>query len=213
LLRDARTGINTLSGLAPFFVRRLLAMLSLRPDGRNNHAKPALRWRLGQTIAAAVFAAGTLLIGHAPANAMTRTEKTFGSWTVVCVENDNKPKRCDMVQSRVQADSKKVVLIWSIASDPDKGLIQAVTVPAGVSIKEGVRLFIGDGEPLTLAYDVCGPRYCVASTPLDPKVVASIKSAQKASASYVQSTRKLLQVNIEVTGFSDAYDYFTQQLS
>jgi invasion protein IalB len=86
-------------------------------------------------------------------------------------------------------------------------------VPAGVSVKEGVRLFIGDAEPLTLAYDICGPRVCVAKTALDDKLVGALKAAQKASASYVQMSKQLLQVQLELTGFSDAYDYFLKQLS
>lgn len=158
--------------------------------------------------------AGLSVLSAAPAPAATRTEKSFGSWDVVCVQqDDNAPKRCSLLQSRVQADNNKVVLIWSISSGDKKALTQAVTVPAGVSIKEGVRLFIGDAEPLTMAYDVCGVRVCIASGPLDDKLVGVIKTSQKASASYVQMSKQLLQVNLELTGFADAYDYFVKQLS
>jgi invasion protein IalB len=163
---------------------------------------------------ALIVPAGLALLSAAPAQAATRTEKSFGSWDVVCVQqDDNTPKRCSLLQSRVQADNNKVVLIWSISSGDKKGLTQAVTVPAGVSIKEGVRLFIGDAEPLTMPYDVCGVRVCIASGPLDDKLVGVIKTSQKASASYVQMSKQLLQVNLELTGFADAYDYFVKQLS
>jgi len=110
--------------------------------------------------------------------------------------------RCTLLQSRVDADSKKVVLIWSISSGNKNELIQAVTVPAGVSVKEGVRLFIGDAEPLTMSYDICGARVCIAKAPLDDKLVGIMKASQKASASYVQMSKQLLQVNLELTGFA-----------
>jgi invasion protein IalB len=165
------------------------------------------RWAIPLARALAMLAA-------TPAAATTRTEKSFGNWDVVCVqEDDNAPKRCTLLQSRVTADNNRLVLVWSISSGEKKGLTQAVTVPAGVSVKEGVRLFIGDAEPLTMPYDICGVRVCVATAPLDDKLVEIIKAAQKASANYVQMSKQLLQVNLELNGFAEAYDYFIKQLS
>ena len=160
------------------------------------------------------LAGGLAVSSTGPASAATRTEKSFGNWDVICVqEDDNAPKRCTLLQSRVDADSKKVVLIWSISSGNKNELIQAVTVPAGVSVKEGVRLFICDAEPLTMSYDICGARVCIAKAPLDDKLVGIMKASQKASASYVQMSKQLLQVNLELTGFADAYDFFLKQLA
>jgi invasion protein IalB len=164
-------------------------------------------------LVAALGVTSLAALSVAPASAASRTEKSFGNWAVICVQkDDNAPKRCTLIQSRTQADNK-VVLIWSINSGNDKELTQAVTVPAGVSVKEGVRLFIGDAEPLTMAYDICGPRVCVAKGALDDKLVGIIKGSQKASASFVQMSKQLQQVNLELTGFADAYDYFLKQLS
>ena len=45
---------------------------------------------------AALAAAGLALLAAgfaAPAQAATKTEKTFQSWTVVCIENDQQAKR------------------------------------------------------------------------------------------------------------------------
>src|SRR5579871_348316 len=172
--------------------------------------------RAPRHLPAVLAAAGLAALAATPASALTRTEKSFGSWDVVCVQqDDSSPKRCTILQSRVQqaGDATKVVLIWSISSGEKKALTQAVTVPAGVSVKEGVRLFVGDAEPLSIPYDVCGPRICIASAPLDGKLVDVMKSGQKASASYVQMSKQLLQVNLELTGFGDAYEYFLKQLS
>ena len=70
------------------------------------------RRRLYETIARPLKAAGALgiVLGGlvpSPVAAMTRTEKTFGSWDVVCVQNDDDSKRCSMIQSRVTADKKQ----------------------------------------------------------------------------------------------------------
>jgi invasion protein IalB len=173
-----------------------------------------LQLALAATRCLAIVAGLAPSFAAVPASASTRTEKTFGSWDVVCVQDDDSaPKHCTILQSRVEPKSNRFVLIWSMTSGDKKQLTQTVTVPAGVSVKEGVRLFIGDAEPLSIPYDLCGPRVCVANGPLDDKLVGAIKTSQKASASYVQMSRQLLQVNLELTGFADAYAYFTKQLS
>src|SRR5262249_39067465 len=85
-------------------------------------------------LAGGLAVAGLTALPGSTANAATRTEKSFGSWDVICVQqDDNSPKRCTLVQSRVTPDKKKVVLIWSINSGNKNELTQAVTVPAGVS--------------------------------------------------------------------------------
>ena len=168
---------------------------------------------IANVLVAAGLAAGITALTAPPAGAATRTEKTFGSWDVVCVQqDDNAPEALHAPPVARQSDNK-VVLIWSISSGNKNELTQAVTVPAGVSVKEGVRLFIGDAEPLTMAYDICGARVCIAKAPLDDKLVGIMKASQKASASYVQMSKQLLQVNLELTGFADAYDFFLKQLA
>lgn len=173
----------------------------------HKHARrlPGLAVAFGMGLAAALAPAGD-------AGAVTRIEKTFGSWAVVCIENDDLTKRCSMLQQRAEQQTRRVVFIWVVLADAEQKLSQSLTVPAGVSIKEGIRLFIGEGEPITLPYDTCGPRVCVATLPLDDAGVASIGGAEKASANYVQATKRLVQVNLDTAGFTDALAYLRSQL-
>ena len=151
------------------------------------------------------------------ANAETKTEKTFGGWTVTCVESDKGGKNCSMIQSLAAVDKqtnrKRIVMRWAISNSKSHEQTQAVAVPTGVSIKEGIRLFLGEAEPIVIAYTFCGPRVCVGSSPLDAKFIASIKASKKASASYVLGSKQLVQVPLDLTGFSEAYDYLLQQLA
>lgn len=167
---------------------------------------------LHSLVAASVVAGFGLSASLAPAGAASRTERTFSGWTVACVENDQNVKRCTLRQSLRRSQDRRTVFVWSITTDQDDELIQAVTVPAGVSIKEGIRIFIGDGDPLTLGYDVCGPRICLARAPLTPELVATMKGSSKAAASYVLASKQLLQFDLDVEGFAEAYDYLVQQL-
>jgi invasion protein IalB len=170
-------------------------------------------------IPGAVVLSTLALVGLLPrlAIAETKTEKTFGGWTVTCMEADKTPKSCSMIQSLATVDKqtnrKRIVMRWAISNNKSHEQTQAVVVPTGVSIKEGVRLFLGEAEPLVIAYSFCGPRVCIGSSPLDAKFLAAIKASKKASASYVLGSKQLVQVPLDLTGFSEAYDYFVQQLA
>jgi invasion protein IalB len=152
-----------------------------------------------------------------PASAATRTEKTFGKWAVVCLDQDNEGKSCSMVQSHVQRvkDSNKTALVlrWTVSINKSGEQTQALIVPTGVSIKEGIRLFLGDAAPSVVEYNFCGPRVCIASAPMDAKLAATIKGSKKASASYVRGSKQLAQVQFDLSGFGEAYDFIVQQLS
>lgn len=187
-------------------------VLPLTSRRRQARIRARLLQLAGAVVAVATMTGATM----PPALALTRTEQTFTHWTVICVSDENTPKRCSMVQTLQRQQNQGFVLVWSISSgtgDNAKNFQEAVTVPAGVSIKEGVRLFIGDGDPLTIGYDVCGPRICLARMDLTNDMINAMKSAKKASASYVQASKQLVQVDLDLTGFTDAYNYLVKQMS
>lgn len=187
-----------------------MSTLLPRAAARPSIAEALRRMAAGIVGCLAVVAAP---LGAPPASAATKTEKTFDAWTVVCVESDDQAKRCSMTQSRIRTQDKRLALLWTIAAGDDNQLTQTLAVPAGISIKEGIRLFVGDGDPQTLGYDVCGPRVCLARAPFDASFAETIKGASKASASYVLGSKQLMQVEFDLTGFAAAYDYLVSQLS
>jgi invasion protein IalB len=186
---------------------------SALPNGRLRSALSRVFRVVG---AVALVATSFATIASSPASAATRIEKTFGKWAVVCIEPDKEAKNCSMIQSHMQANEqtkkRRLVLRWTISTNKGEQT-QALIVPAGVSLSEGVRLFLGDAEPIVVAYSVCGPRVCIASAAVDAKTIAAIKASKKASASYVRGSKQLVQVELNLNGFGEAYDFIVQQLS
>jgi invasion protein IalB len=166
--------------------------------------------------AVALLVMSSATVAWSPASAASRTEKTFGSWAVVCVEPENEAKACSMMQSIAQVDKQtnkqRLLLRWVISINKNHEQTQVLAVPAGVSIKEGLRLLLGDAEPIVIGYTVCGPQVCIAETPLDAKGLAAIKASKKASVSYVRGSKQLAQVQLDLNGFGEAFDFLTQQL-
>jgi invasion protein IalB len=143
-----------------------------------------------------------------PASAVTRVERTFGAWVVNCAD-DEREKVCAL-QTRAITRDQKVAFIWRIRM-LDKQLKSELIVPAGVSLQEGVRFSIGTASPVTAAYVTCGPRWCIADMPLDTAALNRIKGAQKASANFVTGAKRLVQIELDLSQFAKAYDYFFGQ--
>src|SRR5262249_125406 len=143
----------------------------------------ALRGRSGGAVPqidiVALLVVGSALVMATPGDATEMSQKTFGGWTVSCVEPHKPPTPCSMYQSQIQVDKqtnrKSLALRWTISTDEKHEQTMGFMVPSGVSIKEGVRFFLGDAEPVVVAYTFCGPRICVASTSLDAKTIAATK--------------------------------------
>jgi invasion protein IalB len=117
------------------------------------------------------------------------------------------------VRENRQTRRRDLVLRWSVSTNKEREQTISFGVPAGISVKEGVRLSLGEAEPVVIGYSFCGPRMCLATSPLDAKMVAAIKAGQKASASYVLGSKRLMQVDLDLKGFGEAYDYLVQQVS
>jgi invasion protein IalB len=156
------------------------------------------------------FSSVGIIIALMPAGAETRIQKTFGTWVVTCVENDGQ-KGCSLI-TRAITKTDKTAFIWSIRL-VDKQVLASLLVPTDTSIPEGVRLSIGDATPQTTTYSVCGPRFCRADFPVDAALLKRISSAQKATANFVTGDKKLVQVELNLAQFQEAYGYLAQQSS
>jgi invasion protein IalB len=165
------------------------------------------------TPAALAFVA-VLVAGALPstaASASTRVEKTFGKWAVTCVDDDAGNRNCSMNQSiPAAAPAHGAALIVVIRGTKTQQTLTLI-VPTGVSLKDGVSLTLGD-PPTALSYSQCTPRACVATMPIDSKILGAFKGTQKVMANYVLGNKKLIQAAIDPTSFGDGYNYLTSQL-
>jgi invasion protein IalB len=156
------------------------------------------------------FSCIAIVAAWVSAKADTRVQKTFGDWTVTCVDSGG-PKTCSL-DTRAVTKADNIAFVWTI-SLVDKQVKSLLLVPAGISIPEGVRVLIGDGPPQTSAYSVCGPRWCTADLPLDAALLKKISGVQKATANFVTAAKKLVQVDLSLDQFPQAYQYFYDQTS
>ena len=168
--------------------------------------------RVSRLAVVCVMSAG-LALASTPASSATKTEQTFGAWKVTCVQDAGQPKRCQMAQPRTAGPKKQVVFLWSVSTNASKQLMNNIMVPPGVSIKEGVRVSVGTKPPTTVPYDICAARGCLATFPMDAATLQAMSTSPMANSNYVQASRKLMQVQVDLKDFAKAYEYFKTQLT
>jgi invasion protein IalB len=173
-----------------------------------------LKIQISISRAAMICAAACVAVGVTATSgaASTKTEQTFGAWTVTCVDN-NGTKRCGMTQPRTAGPKKQVVFVWSIATNASKQLMNSLMVPASISVKDGIRVSVGSKPPVTVPYDVCAQGRCIATFPMDAATLQAMSTSPTANSNYVLASRKLMQVQVDLKDFPKAYEYFKSQLT
>ncbi len=168
---------------------------------------------VGAAAVAAAFCAPTMAQQQPAQNGTaTKVEKAFDGWLVTCLENAN-GKRCSMRQTRVMPKTKQVVFAWTVVAGQDKKLVNVLTTPTGVSLQDGIRLSLGQSEPVQVSYSACGPRICQGTMPLDDALLQRLEGNPKVAVNFVLANKRLVQTEIDLKGFSNAYAYMTDQLN
>lgn len=165
--------------------------------------------RLGSLICAAVV---VVVWGAGDMGAQTRTERFFDDWKVLCVENADGDKQCSMNQTLVQTNPRREVFRWTILVDQQKQLTNVLSAPLGVALKPGLELTLGESEPISVPYEVCGRRWCQARLPMSDDIWSRMASGEAVNAVYVNRRGQRLRLEPTVRGFREAIDYLQSQI-
>lgn len=138
------------------------------------------------------------------------TVTVYQSWQVICPSAKEKDASCEIV--RDVADDKSGQRIGRIAIGREKNKKQeslVMTVPLGVLLRPGLGLRLG-GEPVkNFAYATCTADGCVAVTPLDAKLLETLRSSQ--DGTLILSTpqdRSGVEISFSMKGFVKAHNAY-----
>jgi invasion protein IalB len=147
------------------------------------------------------------------ASAQTKTQKTFGQWSVDCTESDKGAVKCGLRLALINKKTKGVVFGWTIVPGKEEGASNALLqTPTGVLLQEGVRIQFPDAEPLTIAYRICGPRYCFAEFDFTKRWLANFTAQKSLSVMFKNGKGQELKYPVNLERFSEAYEFYTLQL-
>jgi invasion protein IalB len=141
----------------------------------------------------------------------SRSEKYFGDWSVLCLEDAKGVKQCNMIQARLRGSPALVVFRWVVAPDKDKRILSVLQTPYGVALKEGLQVTPADESSIRLAYRICGPQWCEARLSFDQAWEKRLRE-KAISIRYVDGQGQEVKTEITKNGFGEALSFFKGQV-
>lgn len=142
--------------------------------------------------------------------ANTKTTKTFSKWRVDCVKTD-KAKACVIAQVLINQKTKQRVISMTVRKPKDEAAKVVLQVPLGVSLAPGLTLAIDNAKPLTIAYKACVPKGCVAEFALADEWIKALGGGTDSTVTVTSLKGEAAPFKFTLTGFADAYAYFTTE--
>lgn len=147
------------------------------------------------------------------AMAATKTQKTFGPWSVDCNESDKGAVSCGLRFALINKKNKTVVFGWTIVPGKEEGSQKAVLqTPTGMLLPEGIRIQFPEAEPIAVPYRICGPRFCFAEFDFAPSWLANFSSQKSVSVMLTNGKGQELKYSVNLQRFGEAYEFYTLQL-
>lgn len=138
---------------------------------------------------------------------MVRTEiLNLDNWTVTCRDfADPRIKRaCSANLQLVQTESKQVLLSWTVAPGPDGRPQQAIQIPTGIMLANGIGLTVGKSAVRRIPVISCEPGRCTAAGAMDDALVHDLAAAEEGRVEMQAIGGNLLQFRMPLRGFDKA---------
>lgn len=146
---------------------------------------------------------GWMVRGVATYNSGAEIGATYDDWHIACPPASAKAQACEMGSTVTDLASGNAVAQIVITKEKEKPVI-AFTLPFGVSLQQGVGFVIGKDPVRIIPYRLCNTVGCVATAPLDDKMVSSLSAADDARLVYAGQDGKPIPVAVSLKGYKAA---------
>lgn len=123
-------------------------------------------------------------------------------WQVVCraANQDRSKLGCSLIHETYSAqDRVRIASVEIIKAEKTRTMV--VSVPQGVSLKEGIEFTIDNGKQSTLAYSHCMNNSCIATFELSDGIVNNLKKAKSMELSFQDLQGSKIKTDIPLSGF------------
>lgn len=154
-------------------------------------------------------AGGFALLAASAALAQTAGDAPSNNWLVTCT-NQGTPDRlaCTMSQNIVQKQTGDRIASFQIVRGADGPVVNLV-LPFGARLRDGVELLIDAKSVAKLPYVSALNVGLVAETPLTKEMLPLLRNGKIAAVKLVNMAGNPVEVQIDLIGFSRAYDLFS----
>ena len=153
----------------------------------------------------AVFLAANQDVVAQTASKTQSIQMTETGWQVICRASgqDRSKLGCSLLhETYSQQDRVRVMAVELVKGEKGRSVI--VTVPQGVSLKEGIEFGIDGAKQAQLAYSHCANNSCFALLDLTEAMVNTLKKGKLLEMSFQDLQGSKLKTDIPLTGFTVA---------
>jgi invasion protein IalB len=158
-----------------------------------------------------VALAACVLIGVAARTAIAEDAQElklhFSPWTKLCDAEPgaNAKQFCFTgVEARLKSGTLAVAAILIESADEPKKILR-VTLPLGMQVVHGTRVFIDQNQPLTAPYVICRTNGCMSDYDADPDMIGKMQKGQFLIVQAINSDGKPISIVIPLAKFVQAY--------
>jgi invasion protein IalB len=169
--------------------------------------KKTLIAALALSFVSVVAQAQTTAPASAPAAAGSQQsiQTSDTGWQTICRPSakDRAKQDCSVFHETYTANDRLRIVSIEIAK-AEKGRVLAVSVPTGVSLKDGVEITIDGANKQAASFTNCQNNGCIASLDLTDKNLDAIKKGKSISVAFSDAAGNKIKTDTALIGFTAA---------
>jgi invasion protein IalB len=159
----------------------------------------------------AIIVAVVGIVPEAKAQAQ-RTERYLEDWSVLCLQNAEGVKTCNMIQARIRTEPRSNLFRWVIGRDREGRDINYLQAPLGVWLAGGIRLSVEGEEIDRVTFDVCDQTWCQASYPMTDELLGYFVADRDIEIQYQNARQQPISTRITANGFQEALQHYRTEV-
>ena len=142
------------------------------------------------------------------AQAKIINNKTFGSWSVTCGQQN-----CAMTQLVTKDEAAEQVMLGVSINFAFKSKLGSMMVrlPAGINTKGGLGIKVDDNSAIQLPISQCNAKACQSVVAIDKTLLDEFSNGSVAKFAYATQKQQQVILPISLASFRAAYDHLVRQ--
>src|SRR5262245_2641798 len=143
-----------------------------------------------------------------PAQAGDQPQLIFSAWTKFCLKGQeaNAKQVCFIGKDGRIESGKPVVAAVLIEPENDPKKVLRVTLPLGMSLQPGTRVFVDNGQPMTAPYVICFNNGCMADYEASGELIGKLKNGRGLVIQAINGAGQPISLVVPLQDFAKAYD-------
>jgi invasion protein IalB len=133
---------------------------------------------------------------------------TYSPWTKVCLKGQEANAQQVCFTGKEGRMETGTLIIGAVLIEPEGSTskVLRVTLPLGMSLSQGTRVIVDQGQPLSAPYMICFPNGCMADYEASTELIGKMKKGQSMVVQGINGQGQAVSLPVPLPDFAKAYD-------